>query len=106
MENTKALCIAGQKAVTLCVRYDLTHLKVSADMARGVAVAVDEFRDYLMERSIPNLVDKVLDVVPSYITALLDDVQVADLVILGVEEAIIERNSKMHSTEKQHEIAK
>ena len=32
--------------------------------------------------------------------------QVADLVILGVEEAIIERNSKMHSTEKQHEIAK
>ena len=64
MENTKALCIAGQKAVTLCVRYDLTHLKVSADMARGVAVAVDEFRDYLMERSIPILVDKVLDRVP------------------------------------------
>ena len=64
MENTKALCIAGQKAVTLCVRYDLTHLKVNADMARGVAVAVDEFRDYLMERSIPILVDKVLDRVP------------------------------------------
>ena len=35
-----------------------------------------------------------------------DGGQVADLVILGVEEAIIERNSKMHSTEKQHEIAK
>ena len=77
-------------------------------MARGVAVAVDEFRDYLMERSIPNLVDKVLDGVPSYVIAPLvdQDVQVADLVILGVEEAIIERNSKMHSTEKQHEIAK
>ena len=42
----------------------------------------------------------------SYVIALLVDVQVADLVILGVEEAIIERNSKMHSTEKQHEIAK
>ena len=68
MENTKALCIAGQKAVTLCVRYDLTHLKVSADMARGVAVAVDEFRDYLMERSIPNLVDKVLE--PYYVIFL------------------------------------
>ena len=40
-------------------------------MARGVAVAVDEFRDYLMERSIPNLVDKVLDIVPSYVIALL-----------------------------------
>ena len=106
MENTKALCIAGQKAVTLCVRYDLTHLKVSADMARGVAVAVDEFRDYLMERSIPNLVDKVLHRVTYFVLALLVDVQVADLVILGVEEAIIERNSKMHSTEKQHEIAK
>ena len=42
----------------------------------------------------------------SVLLALLVDVQVADLVILGVEEAIIERNSKMHSTEKQHEIAK
>ena len=37
---------------------------------------------------------------------VMDGGQVADLVILGVEEAIIERNSKMHSTEKQHEIAK
>ena len=37
-----------------------------------------------------------------------DGGQVADLVILGVEEAIIERNSKMHSTDskRQHEIAK
>ena len=37
-----------------------------------------------------------------------DNQQVADLVILGVEEAIIERNSKMHSTDskRQHEIAK
>ena len=55
------LSTAGQKALTLCARYDLTHLKVNVDMAHGVAVAVDEFRDYLMERSIPNLVDKVLD---------------------------------------------
>ena len=42
-------------------RYDLTHLKVSAEMAQGAAVAVAEFRDFLMERSIPNLVDKVMD---------------------------------------------
>ena len=75
MENTKALCTAGEKALTLCARYDLTHLKVSADMARGVAVAVDEFRDYLMERSIPNLVDKVLHRVTYFVLALLVDVQ-------------------------------
>ena len=42
-------------------RYDLTHLKVSAEMARGAAVAVADFKDFLMERSIPNLVDKVMD---------------------------------------------
>ena len=46
---------------TKYARYDLTHLKVSAEMARGVAVAVADFRDFLMERSIPNLVDKVMD---------------------------------------------
>ena len=79
----------------------MTHLKVSAEMARGAAVAVADFKDFLMERSIPNLVDKVMD---DY--KWVDRNQVADLVILGVEEAIIERNSKMHSTEKQHEIAK
>ena len=70
----------------------MTHLKVSAEMTRGVTVAVTDFRDYLMERSIPNLVDKVTDgrcwVVGD------DNQQVADLVILGVEEAIIERKRK------------
>ena len=85
-------------------RYDLTHLKVSPEMARGAAVAVADFRDFLMERSIPNLVDKVMD---GWCWVDGDgNQQVADLVILGVEEAIIERNSKMHSTERQHEIAK
>ena len=76
-------------------------------MARGAAVAVADFQDFLTERSIPSLVDKVLDD-PMFGFCWLDedDYQVADLVILGVEEAIIERNSKMHSTEKQHEIAK
>ena len=39
----------------------MTHLKVSAEMARGAAVAVADFKDFLMERSIPNLVDKVMD---------------------------------------------
>ena len=39
----------------------MTHLKVSAEMARGAAVAVADFKDFLMERSIPNLVDKVID---------------------------------------------
>ena len=74
-------------------------------MARGAAVAVADFQDFLTERSIPSLVDKVVD---DPMFGCLDeaDYQVADLVILGVEEAIIERNSKMHSTEKQHEIAK
>ena len=82
----------------------MTHLKVSAEMARGAAVAVADFRDFLMERSIPNLVDKVMD---GWCWVDGDgNQQVADLVILGVEEAIIERNSKMHSTERQHEIAK
>ena len=74
-------------------------------MARGAAVAVADFQDFLTERSIPSLVDKVLDD-PMFGWLDEEDYQVADLVILGVEEAIIERNSKMHSTEKQHEIAK
>lgn len=91
---------------TKYARYDLTHLKVSAEMARGAAVAVADFRDFLMERSIPSLVDKVMDD-PTCVDGD-DNQQVADLVILGVEEAIIERNSKMHSTDskRQHEIAK
>ena len=38
----------------------MTHLKVSAEMARGAAVAVADFKDFLMEKSIPNLVDKVI----------------------------------------------
>ena len=70
-------------------------------MARAAARVVDDFRyssyfclfsysrEYLLERGVPQLVDKM-----------------AELVILGVEEEIIERNSRMHRTEKQQEIAR
>ena len=58
-------------------------------MASAAAAAVVEFREFLTARCVPGVVD-----------------QVAELAIQGLEEAIVDRNSKMHSTEKQHEIAK
>ena len=65
------------------------HLKVSPAMSGAAERAIRQLRDYLTEQSIPALADHV-----------------AERVVQGVEEAIIERNGRMHSTERQQEIAK
>ena len=70
-------------------QYDLTHIELNSWVNDAVAGSVEKFREYLMEWSIPDIVDKM-----------------AKCVIEGVEEAIIETNSQMHKSDKPGEISK
>ena len=65
------------------------HIKLNSWVNDAVAESVDQFREYLMEWSIPDIVDKM-----------------AKGVIKGVEEAVIETNSQMHRSDKPSEISK
>ena len=70
-------------------QYDLTHIELNSWVNDAVAESVNQFREYLMEWSVPEIVDRL-----------------AKCVIKGVEEAIIETNSKMHRSDKPAEISK
>ena len=70
-------------------QYDLTHIELNSWVNEAVAKKVAEFKEYLMEWSIPEIVNRI-----------------AKSVIQGVEEAIIETNSKMHRSDKPAEISK
>ena len=65
------------------------HIKLNSWVNDAAAESVDQFREYLMEWSIPDIVDKM-----------------AKGVIKGVEEAVIETNSQMHRSDKPSEISK
>ena len=70
-------------------QYDLTHIELNSWVNDAVAESVHQFREYLMEWSVPEIVDRL-----------------AKCVIKGVEEAIIETNSNMHRSDKPAEISK
>ena len=67
----------------------MTHIELNSWVNDAVAKRVDEFKEYLMEWSVPDIVNRM-----------------AKCVIQGVEEAIIETNSKMHRSDKPAEISK
>ena len=71
------------------MQYDLTHIELNSWVNDAVAKNVDQFKEYLMEWSVADIVDKI-----------------AKGVIKGVEDAVIETNSLMHRSDKPAEISK
>ena len=67
----------------------MTHIELNSWVNDAVAGSVEKFREYLMEWSIPDIVDNM-----------------ATCVIKVVEEAFIETNSQMHKSNKPAEISK
>ena len=67
----------------------MTHIELNSWVNDAVADNVASYKEYLMEWSIPDIVDHL-----------------AQSVVQGVEEAIIETNSLMHNSDKPAEISK
>ena len=67
----------------------MTHIELNSWVNDAVANNVASYKEYLMEWSIPDIVDHL-----------------AKSAVQGVEEAIIETNSLMHNSDKPAEISK
>ena len=70
-------------------QYDITHMELDSASIDKIALAVRDYREYLMEWPVLHIVDNI-----------------ALSVIVAIEDALIERNSRMHLSDKPAVISK
>ena len=70
-------------------QYDISHLELDTAALETVRVGVSQYREYLLEWPVAHLVDSLVE-----------------SVIAAIEDALVERNSAMHLSDKPAEISK